>query len=402
MREDSLALLDRFQGRIPNLFDNYLRIEHLSRMAASDAIQRPLAQYNLVYGTQISIEEELVKAVLDQVRPGRVVLGEGGRGVIAAGAGTDVTGERVEAPYLQLVMTRLWDVEMRAGSSELRLATLEALGGAERIAETHLENTLDTLLPDEQEMVGRVFRHLVTPGGTKIALGLEDLAGYAEVDGAQLKPVLDKLTEQTRRILRPVAPSPDKPNEPRYEIFHDVLAPAILRWCREREQAEAARKAALDAEQRLQEAARERDRARLRWLAIGLAVALIFALVVATYIYGLRGQAQNDANALATAVVQARDAEAQARAAETKTRDLAVNLYFEQVTTYVFVTPNYDVARFALGRALELDPTRQNSNEVIKLKRDIATGLVSRGRERARNHQADQALTDLISGTRTG
>ena len=29
MREDSIAKLDFFKGRIPNLFDNYLRIDHL-------------------------------------------------------------------------------------------------------------------------------------------------------------------------------------------------------------------------------------------------------------------------------------------------------------------------------------------------------------------------------------
>ncbi len=31
MREDSIAKLDFFKGRIPNLFDNYLRIDHLER-----------------------------------------------------------------------------------------------------------------------------------------------------------------------------------------------------------------------------------------------------------------------------------------------------------------------------------------------------------------------------------
>jgi hypothetical protein len=34
IRDDALAKLDRFKGRITNLFDNYLRIEHLDREAA--------------------------------------------------------------------------------------------------------------------------------------------------------------------------------------------------------------------------------------------------------------------------------------------------------------------------------------------------------------------------------
>ena len=46
IREDAVAKLDRFKGQIPNLFDNYLRIEHLDREAAREAIELPLERYN--------------------------------------------------------------------------------------------------------------------------------------------------------------------------------------------------------------------------------------------------------------------------------------------------------------------------------------------------------------------
>ena len=49
---------------------------------------------------------------------------------------------RVEAPYLQLVLERLWEVEREQGSNALRAATLDELGGAERIVEEHLERAL--------------------------------------------------------------------------------------------------------------------------------------------------------------------------------------------------------------------------------------------------------------------
>src|SRR5215217_980260 len=42
IREDAVARLDRFKSRIPNLFDNYLRLDHLDRAAAREAIERPL------------------------------------------------------------------------------------------------------------------------------------------------------------------------------------------------------------------------------------------------------------------------------------------------------------------------------------------------------------------------
>jgi hypothetical protein len=143
IREDSLAKLDGFEGRIPILFDNYLRIEHLDRKAARAAIEEPITQYNHLRaddGEQISIEPKLVEAVLQQVVTGEVILGEAGRGVVKG----EATEAQIETPYLQLVMTRLWDEEMRAGSRILRLETMDRLGEAERIVRTHLDAVIST------------------------------------------------------------------------------------------------------------------------------------------------------------------------------------------------------------------------------------------------------------------
>ncbi len=233
IREDALAKLDRFKGRIPNLFDNYLRIQHLDREAARAAIEKPLEQHNRLRGAddrQVSIEPALVEGVLDQVRTGQVVLGKGGRGVVGGEASPTSSEVQIEAPYLQLVMTRLWDEEMRTGSDILRLETLDRLEGSERIVRTHLDGVMSALPPSEQEAAARVFHHLVTPGGTKIAHTVPDLAEYSGLPQIQLTPMLDDLSGAGMRILRPVAPPLDQPLAPRYEIFHDVLGPAILDW----------------------------------------------------------------------------------------------------------------------------------------------------------------------------
>ena len=77
---------------------------------------------------------------------------------------------QIETPYLQLVMTRLWDEEMRAGSSTFcGWRRCDRLGGAERIVRTHLDKTMSALPPNEQDIAARVFHYLVTPSGTKIA-----------------------------------------------------------------------------------------------------------------------------------------------------------------------------------------------------------------------------------------
>ena len=116
MREDSIAKLDFFKGRIPNLFDNYLRIDHLDSRQARDAIVQAgravQSDARRQANAAINVEPALVDAVLDQVAAGRVALGGTGKGRVAASDTASSTGERVETPYLQLVMTRLWQEEV--------------------------------------------------------------------------------------------------------------------------------------------------------------------------------------------------------------------------------------------------------------------------------------------------
>ena len=84
--EDALARLDRFKGRIPNLFENYVRIRHLSVSQAEAAILEPLRRHNQLLPDQEpwTAEPELVRRVLDGVRVGRVVLAVVGRGAATA------------------------------------------------------------------------------------------------------------------------------------------------------------------------------------------------------------------------------------------------------------------------------------------------------------------------------
>ena len=46
IRDDAWAKLDRFEGRVPHLFANYIRVEHLGRNAAREAIELPIAEWN--------------------------------------------------------------------------------------------------------------------------------------------------------------------------------------------------------------------------------------------------------------------------------------------------------------------------------------------------------------------
>src|SRR5262245_50343311 len=264
MREDSIAKLDFFKGRIPNLFDNYLRIDHLERAQARDAIVKPLERYNqhLAPGEKaVTIEPALVDAVLNQVTTGRVAVSGTGKGRLTMGGDGSADQDRVETPYLQLVMPRLWHEEAAAGSNVLRAETLTRLKGAGHIVATHLDAALDALTESERSAAASIFQFLVTPSGTKIALSVDDLAQYAKRRPEEIQPLLLKLSSGENRILTPVAPPPDQPARESYQIFHDVLAAAVLEWrTRYGREVERTASAAREEEQR-QRAEEERQRA---------------------------------------------------------------------------------------------------------------------------------------------
>jgi tetratricopeptide (TPR) repeat protein len=254
MREDMLAELNHFKGHLPDPFRHSLRLRHLDREAAREAINNPIARYNELHGTNIAIEPELVEEVLRQVEDTQTPEGQAFR------LSSQVTAKAIETSYLQLVMTRLWEEERRAGSEVLRLETLRALGGAKDIVTTHLERQMAGLSDRERELCARMFRHLVTPSGTKIALSSGDLASLANTPGEEVKPLLDRLSQGESRILNPIA------NE-RYEIFHDVLAGPVLDWQRRYEQEEREQRALEEARKLTEEENRQRELEAARKLA---------------------------------------------------------------------------------------------------------------------------------------
>lgn len=272
LREDALAKLDAFKGRIPNLFANYLRLDHLDRAGARAAILGPVGRWNELTGETVRVEAELVEAVLDQVAAGKVDVGRAGRG------GVEADEERIEAPYLQLVLERLWEAERDRGSDVLRAETLQELGGAEAIVRAHLERALGGLEPPQQNVAATIFGHLVTPSGSKIAHRPGDLAQYAAVREAEVRPVLEALGRE--RIVRAVD---GVGGGERYEIFHDVLADGVLAWRARREL------------ERDREQAHARQR-RLTVLAAAALLALAAMTAVAIWAFTERSHARSSAH----------------------------------------------------------------------------------------------------------
>jgi WD40 repeat protein len=307
LREDSLAKLDRFTGRIPGLFANTLRLDRLDRTAARAAITRPLERYSELTGETVSAESELVERILDDVGAGQIEPALGGLGAVEGAA--FLSG--VEAPYLQLVLQRLWDEERTSGSDLIRGETFDRLGGAQHIVEEHLEGALGELSSEQKDVAGRLFNHLVTPSGTKISHDVTDLADFGEVPVEELQPVLDILSE--RRILR----SLEERGHVRYEIFHDVLAEPVLAW-----------RAGYEADRELErqkEAADQRQRRLLGVIAVG---AVLFAAMGAVTLYALSQRSEVREQALRAHV---QELQAQSDAELTRDPELSMLLALEAV-----------------------------------------------------------------------
>ena len=232
IREDAYAGLgDLFKGRIANIYGNYLHIDYLDRASAEKAIREPLEVYNRQPDVPqpVTVQDDLVEAVLDEVRALRNDADAPGPVTIAPIAAANGSRDHIATPLLQLVMQRVWDTERAEGSAELRLSTLQRLHGVRTIVDAHLGKALDSLGNAERQTAIDMFDHLVTPSGGKIAESVSDLAKRTGHNEDQVDRVLRKLDDE--RIVRPVpaAPGQDPVRSRRYEIFHDVLAPTINR-----------------------------------------------------------------------------------------------------------------------------------------------------------------------------
>ncbi|MGN6276701.1 MAG: WD40 repeat domain-containing protein [Solirubrobacterales bacterium] len=267
IREDSYARLgDVFRGKLRNVYGNFLHLDFLDRAGGREAIEGPIGWVNekLPPGAErFEVEPALVDAVLGQVEH-------------------DEAEDKIETTYLQLVMRRLWEEERGGGSHVLRLRTLERLGGAQKIISDHLDRAMEgaaegsEALDDEQRLVAaRVFRYLVTSGGTKIALSAKELADYTEIPVERIEPVLRHLSSSQLHILRPVVSGTGE-GEQRFEIFHDALAAPINTWRAQVEDEERERER-VEKEEAQRAAARAERRARVAQVLLAVAVVALIA-----------------------------------------------------------------------------------------------------------------------------
>jgi hypothetical protein len=242
MRDDGISKLDFFKGRLH--LNNMLRLRHLDRGQAFEAVLKPLLAFNEMRGEAFRVEglpfEKLadfqpgaeegsfVKEILDRVRVGeQFEFAEGQAKVNSAASQDGVASYEAETPYLQLVLLRLWEHPQTQSSKILGMQTLENLGGVENIVKTHLDEKFSMFSRAEQDLISKFIHFTVTRDGAKFPCDAATLAEWANIPESEkaIGDILDRLSSQDCRIFKRVEKGANK-----FEFAHDALAKAVLSW----------------------------------------------------------------------------------------------------------------------------------------------------------------------------
>lgn len=215
MREDFLAELSVFRGRVPELLNHSYRLQKLTWPQAKEAIVKPATQDTFGF----HYEEALLNTLQQELSEAREPSAENRPLAVAPRA-----FPAIEGAYLQIVCTELWRHEQHNPERVIRKTTYDTLGGAKVIVKHYFEQIMSECTRAESRLASRAFSFLVTERGTKMAYPEEVLAKIVRVKRSKLQPVLEKL--KNARILRDEA----RPDGTWYELYHDVFGQIIEAW----------------------------------------------------------------------------------------------------------------------------------------------------------------------------
>jgi WD40 repeat protein/serine/threonine protein kinase len=199
IRDDFLMQLDALAPLRSLLSPSLVLLGNPSREALMRIIVEPARRVGYVLSDP-ELAHDMVNAVAD--RPGALAL-------------------------LSFTALRLWELRDRRFYQLTRKA-YEAMGGIGGALGRHAEALLERFPADEQRLVRRLFRHLVTADGARALLSVDELRQRLASTSADA--VLDKLV-----AARLITVS-ESDGESHVEIIHDTLIdawPRLRQWIRE-------------------------------------------------------------------------------------------------------------------------------------------------------------------------
>lgn len=128
--------------------------------------------------------------------------------------------------FLSFTAEQLWKRRNRE-RKVLTLASYLAMGGVAGALAKHADETVDSLPIDEHSLVRDIFHHLITPQGTRVVYGRNELIQVLG-NAHRTRPVLEKLIH-----ARLLVSSEGESGEDRVEIAHEALIqawPRLVEW----------------------------------------------------------------------------------------------------------------------------------------------------------------------------
>ncbi len=222
MREDFALELNAFKPFLPGVFDNYFRLEKLTREQARQAIEEPLKPTGWCFEPEQDGKAGLLEQVLNDLAKREQERQFGVQELLAL----KELPLLVEPPHLQIVCRELWEKHRDESRKQITWAAYEQAERAEGILKTYFLGTISQFSQREQALASAAFDHLIGQRATKVAHPLARLAELTRADAAALKPVLDRL--QDSAVLR----RQKRGEEFWYELYHDIFSESIDAWNR--------------------------------------------------------------------------------------------------------------------------------------------------------------------------
>ncbi|MBC7286639.1 MAG: PQQ-binding-like beta-propeller repeat protein [Armatimonadetes bacterium] len=193
VREDYLGELYELMPQLPGVLHNLLRLKKFTREQAEDAIVKPAASFGITF------DRELVQQIVE-----------------------DLDREGILPAHLQIVCHRIM-AETRPGRTYIGSGVYQRLGGARKILDDYLPQTLARLGVTDRRLAWRVLRALAEASETIAAMPREELIEQIGASVPAFDRVLARLVDF--RLVRVT----QRDDQRFIELTHDLLVEDIRR-----------------------------------------------------------------------------------------------------------------------------------------------------------------------------
>jgi conflict system STAND superfamily ATPase len=218
LQNHAIPAFERLRQYIPNLLGFQVQLRPITIEAAKQA--------TLAEARRIGVEAD--PAALESIVSAPVMLADG----------HPADGNAILPFFLKVAVGVLLDSEAAVKSSHLRMATIEARDGVDRVVMESLDAKIAELGTTHADLLFRWCQLLISPDRHRLSVTEKGLTDYAGKRNRFVPTLLPKLLENG--ILRSV----DAGGVLRYELARECVAPILRDWWERREAVIVARRRA--------------------------------------------------------------------------------------------------------------------------------------------------------------